>query len=204
MKKVLLQEQRTCPNFIGSWLIDPISICDELISYFEQNYGKQKPGVIGEGKNLSIKNSIDLRIDPREIKNTESKVFEKYMNNLFICYQDYIRDWPFLTEFATELHIGEFNIQKYNRGQHFQKIHTERMGLNTLHRIFAWMTYLNDVDVSEGGSTVFSHYDLEVQPTKGLTLIWPAEWTHAHKGSVLNSGSKYIVTGWMHFPHKKF
>ena len=40
-------------------------------------------------------------------------------------------------------------------------------------------------------------YGLEIKPKKGLTLIWPAEWTHAHKGNILHSGSKYIVTGWM-------
>ena len=31
------------------------------------------------------------------------------------------------------------------------------------------------------------------------TLIWPVEWTHAHTGSILKSGTKYIITGWMHF-----
>ena len=43
---------------------------------------------------------------------------------------------------------------------------------------------------------------LAVQPKKGLTLIWPSEWTHAHKGSVLHANDKYIITGWMHFPEK--
>ena len=98
---------------------------------------------------------------------------------------------------AENLEIGSFNLQRYQSGQHFQKIHSERTSLNTLHRVLAWMTYLNDVD--EGGSTYFSHYDIEVQPRKGLTLIWPAEWTHAHKGNVVNEGSKYIITGWMNF-----
>ena len=60
------------------------------------------------------------------------------------------------------------------------------------------MTYLNDV--SEGGPTDFDHFGIEVQPKKGLTLIWPAEWTHAHKGNVVTWGSKYIITGWMKFP----
>ena len=60
------------------------------------------------------------------------------------------------------------------------------------------MTYLNDVN--DGGATYFSHYDLEVKPIKGLTLIWPAEWTHAHRGNVLKTGLKYIITGWLHFP----
>ena len=43
---------------------------------------------------------------------------------------------------------------------------------------------------------------LKIKPQKGKTLIWPAEWTHAHSGEVLNSGVKYIITGWMHFPRK--
>ena len=89
---------------------------------------------------------------------------------------------------------------RYQPGQHFKKIHTERFSLASLHRVFVFMTYLNDVD--EGGSTYFNNYDLEIKPKKGLTLIWPAEWTHAHTGEVLKSGTKYIVTGWLHFPVK--
>jgi hypothetical protein len=63
------------------------------------------------------------------------------------------------------------------------------------------MTYLNDV--KDGGATHFVHQDLSVQPEKGKTLIWPAEWTHAHLGNVVNSGSKTIVTGWIHFPAER-
>ena len=40
----------------------------------------------------------------------------------------------------------------------------------------------------------------KIKPEIGKTLIWPAEWTHAHKGEILKSGIKYIITGWMHFP----
>ena len=61
------------------------------------------------------------------------------------------------------------------------------------------MTYLSNVE--EGGSTYFNHYDLDIKPTKGLTLLWPAEWTHSHKGNVLKSGLKYIITGWLTFPN---
>ena len=119
------------------------------------------------------------------------------MEKLYECHKDYLKQWPFITTFAEKIEIGRFNMQRYLPGDHFQKIHTERFSLDTLHRIFAFMTYLNDVDVDDGGSTYFSHYDLEVQPQKGLTLIWPAEWTHAHRGNILKSGSKYIITGWM-------
>ncbi len=60
------------------------------------------------------------------------------------------------------------------------------------------MTYLNNV--KENGETSFVHYGVSVKPEKGKTLIWPAEWTHAHSGGVVTKGSKYIITGWMSFP----
>ena len=67
-----------------------------------------------------------------------------------------------------------------------------------MHRLLVWMTYLNDV--TDGGETEFPYYGLKIKPEKGKTLIWPAEWTHAHRGCPVGSEAKYIVTGWMHFP----
>jgi hypothetical protein len=46
-------------------------------------------------------------------------------------------------------------------------------------RHLVFMTYLNDVD-DEGG-TEFFHQKLVVQPRKGLTLVWPADWTFMHR-----------------------
>ena len=94
--------------------------------------------------------------------------------------------------------IPSFNIQKYEIGGHFNMMHCERANIQSMHRVFAWMTYLNDVE--DGGETYFDYYDLKIKPSSGKTLIWPAEWTHAHKGEILNKGYKYIITGWMHFP----
>ena len=201
MEKVTLPTQNLTPTFIGSWTIHPLSICDELIAYFELNKNKQTKGKTLSGINLDTKNSTDITIHPKDINLPGNEVFEKYFHTLFSCYQEYVIEWPFLMTFPDNLHIGSFNLQRYNSGQHFQKIHTERNGLSSLHRVFAWMTYLNDVDIEDGGSILFSHFGLEIQPTKGLTLIWPAEWTHAHKGNVLKADSKYIITGWMHFPN---
>ena len=200
MQRKILPNHNDHPNFIGAWMIEPLSICDEIITYFEKNKGQQIKGVSGQGVNLETKNSIDITISPKELKQAGNEVFKSYFESLFDCYQDYVAQWPFLKTFREELHIGRFNLQRYQSGQHFQKIHTERSSLGSLHRLFAWMTYLNDVDSDDGGTTVFTHYDLEIQPKKGLTLIWPAEWTHAHKGNVLRKNSKYIMTGWMHFP----
>ena len=187
------------PNFIGSWELESTAICDDLISYFEKNKVMHRQGSLASGQNLSSKNSIDINMSPKQLLLPENDLFNNYFRSLFLCYLDYLDQWPFLKEFAKEMHIGRFNLQRYQENQHFMKVHSERLSISTLHRLFAWMTYLNDVDIEDGGSTIFTHYDLEIQPRKGLTLIWPAEWTHAHKGSVINKNQKYIITGWMHF-----
>ena len=197
MQRIALQKSTLIPNFIGSWMIEPPSLCDELITYFESNIAKQQVGVSGVGRNLSVKNRRDISIAPNQLDLPGNEVFKLYTNSLFTCYKDYLVQWPFLAQIAQNLEMGSFNLGRYLRGQHFQKMHTERSSLDNLHRVLAWMTYLNDVD--EGGETYFSHYGLNIKPRKGLTMIWPAEWTHAHKGNVLLGESKYMITGWLTF-----
>ena len=197
MKKITINTDIKNPHFIGSWIIDPVLICDNLIKYFELNIAKQKRGVSASGVNINFKDSVDMTIKPKEIILPGNEIFKVYFDQLFECYKNYIEEWDFLKTMVPNLEIGEFNLQRYKPGQHFKKVHTERSGLDSLHRMFVFMTYLNDVQ--QGGSTYFNHYDLEIQPRKGLTLIWPAEWTHAHKANILKEGSKYIITGWLTF-----
>jgi len=79
--------------------------------------------------------------------------------------------WPFLVSFLNRVEIVSFNVQRYQAGEHFQKLRSERTSIDSLHLIFAWMTYLNNVD--DGGATYFSHYYLEIKPRKGLTELAP-------------------------------
>ncbi len=199
MKRSDLGKTNLTPNFIGSWTIEP-SLCDDMISYYEKNQQKQVQGTTGGGGglNLDVKNRIDISLAPKELILPENKICKIYFESLFECYKDYNKQWPFLSSIVDHLDIGKFNIGRYMPGQHFQKTHCERAGLAGLHRLLAFMTYLNDVE--EGGSTYFNHYDLDIKPKQGLTLMWPAEWTHSHKGNVLKSGLKYIITGWLTFP----
>ena len=32
---------------------------------------------------------------------------------------------------------------------------------------------------------------------RGVTLIWPAPWTHTHRGQISLTHEKTIVTGWL-------
>ena len=196
-----LKNEDQNPHFIGAWNLEDDDLCKEIITFFEENKNLQRDGVSGSGKNLEIKKTTDIVVNANDLKNEKFKCLNKYINNLFESFKDYQNQWPFLKTLFKELHIGKFNIQKYSPGGHFAKVHTERSSISSSHRLFAWMTYLNNVE--DGGTTHFSHYNIEIKPEIGKTLIWPAEWTHAHNGKILNSGVKYIVTGWMHFPHIK-
>ena len=64
----------------------------------------------------------------------------------------------------------------------------------TVKRLLVYMTYLNTV--KKGGHTEFLYQKLKIKPEKGLTLIWPADFTHTHRGNVVEEGDKYIATGW--------
>jgi len=198
MKRIDLELPQSSPHFIGSWSIEPLSICDEVINFFETHSTNHTKGRTAGGLNTDSKNSTDLAIRPRDLDLPGHEPLQNYIESLFDCYKDYLEQWPFLKSVLPNAEVGSFNIQKYEPGGHFLKVHSERTTIDTSHRVLAWMTYLNDVE--DGGATRFEHQDFESQPHKGKTLIWPGEWTHAHRGNVVNSGVKYIITGWMHFP----
>ena len=196
MKKIDITNNKN-PNFIGAYNIENDSLCEKIVGFFEENKDLQSQGAVGDGVDEKIKKSTDITIYPNNLKEEKFFLFKDYLNSLNKCYQDYRETYPFLKKFITKVDLGYFNIQKYLPGGHFAELHSERTSLQNLHRLFAWMTYLNDVD--DGGTTDFDYFDIKVKPEKGKTLIWPAEWTHAHTGSILKSGKKYIITGWMHF-----
>ncbi len=185
------------PNFIGSWYLEDKKICKDIIDFFESNQKLQHKGTTATGVNTNRKKTTDITINPNHLSDPNYKVFNDYFKNLQKCFLDYKEQWPFLKTFLEKVNVGSFNVQKYLPGDHFSSLHSERTHLSTLHRIFAFMTYLNDVD--EGGTTDFDYYGIKIKPETGKTLIWPAEWTHAHTGSILKGGSKYIITGWLNF-----
>jgi hypothetical protein len=94
--------------------------------------------------------------------------------------------------------MTDYNLQYYEPNQGFKEWHYENTGsLNSFHRHLVFMTYLNDV---ENGGTEFQDYpNIQDHAEQGLTLIWPAGWTHTHRGIISNKSEKYILTGWYSF-----
>ena len=196
MQRIETSNSSNTPNFIGSWILKDTDMCDEIVNFFEANPAYQGAGSIDGGVDESLKKTTDIPIKPKQLEQEKYKIFNTYINNVVNCFNDYKEQWPFLNTIKG-MEIGTFNLQKYSPGGHFSAVHTERASSSTMHRVLAFMTYLNDVE--EGGETSFHYYDINVQPKKGKTIIWPAEWTHAHSGGVVKQGCKYIVTGWIQF-----
>ncbi len=151
--EILIENEN--PHFIGAWNIENDDLCREIINFFEENKNLQRDGVTGSGKNQEIKKTTDIVVNPNDLKYPKFNCLNKYIQHLYSNFKDYQNQWPFLKNLLKEMHIGKFNIQRYTPGGHFAKVHTERSSIASSHRLFAWMTYLNNVD--DGGTTHFSH-----------------------------------------------
>jgi hypothetical protein len=80
---------------------------------------------------------------------------------------------------------SNFNkVQKTPPGGGYHVWHDE-LGESVQHsdRTLVWMLYLNDD--FEGGETEFLYQKKRVQPSPGTIVIWPAQWTHQHKGNMV-------------------
>lgn len=184
-------------SFIGGWFIEDVSLCDDIIMHFEQRTD-QAPGEVWWAEEKAPKIDIDEK-DSLDISlKLSSKIGQRYANELQKILRCYKIKYP-KSDWVAEYRIEDINVQKYNIGGGYKKWHTERSGglAPGGYRHLVFMTYLNDVDA--GGETEFFHQEVAIKPRKGLTLIWPADWTHFHRGIPSQSEIKYIVTGWYTF-----
>jgi len=98
--------------------------------------------------------------------------------------------------------LGDLNLQHYARHSggyfawHAEVSPSDPTG-EPLHRVLPFMIYLNDV--AEGGETEWYYQDLSIQPRAGTLVMWPAYFTHTHRGRTPRSGDKYILTSWILF-----
>tara|TARA_B100000902_G_scaffold78806_1_gene83528 strand:- start:1909 stop:2517 length:609 start_codon:yes stop_codon:yes gene_type:complete len=190
-------------TFMGAWFI-PEKVCDEVLDFFDKEKENHEPGKV-YGFKEEDGNLVDANyVNPESKKCMQISVdafppeMHSYGLSLAEALDNYLKkyDWANNTcRFAIEERV---NVQHYKPGEGFYTWHMENDGngsCNDRHLVF--MTYLNDV---ENGGTEFYYYpDLNIQARKGLTLIWPAGWTHTHKGVISNVEEKTIVTGWYSF-----
>jgi hypothetical protein len=180
-------------NFIKGWYIDK-KICDNLIKFFNKNKKNQKPGEVVGGIVPEIKKSTDISFNI----NVENQEIRNYANALSECVNKYKEVYSALDNHLDFWNIiEEVNIQKYKKNECYFGWHSERVTIPTCQRVLVFMTYLNDV--TEGGETEWFYQKTKIKAEKGLTIIWPTDWTHLHRGCVSKTQEKYIITGWYSF-----
>jgi hypothetical protein len=183
-------------NFIIEKYIADLNLCDKIIDVYNASPYKET-GQLGKGINLKLKESTDVAISSNEASQYPDILL--YIDQLQTVCEAYIKKYPICNEYGAWSVIEPVNIQHYKPTQGFHAWHTERTTHNAPegHRHLVFMTYLNDVN--DKGETEFYHQKMKVKPRKGLTLIWPADWTHTHRGVASPTEDKYIITGWFSF-----
>lgn len=167
---------------------------NSYINTFEKSDLKYKSTLPEE-----IKKSSQISFYPAMMENPITRMhWQNLASNLVLklnqyLYESYAPSYPGLN-YADKLTAGPFNMQKYEPGEGFYAWHSER-GSNpqNMNRVLAWMIYLNDV---EEGGTEFQHQNHTESAEAGKLLVWPADWTHSHRGIVSTKETKYILTGW--------
>jgi len=190
-------------NFVEISYLSDVSICDELIKWFQENKENHSSGVVSKSlgnesvTDSSSKVSTDFCFNADDVigKNhfNGGLVLTTYLKELQEALEEYINVYPFCNK-GHPFSIDMVNIQYYKPYQGFKKLHYERSHKNNFCRHLTFMTYLNSLE--DGGGTEFVYQRKVINAVKGKTVIFPADWTHVHRGVISPTEEKYIITGW--------
>lgn len=102
---------------------------------------------------------------------------------------------------ALEPYVPGLKIQITAPGEGYHIWHSEQGPGEASSRCAVFMIYLNDID--EGGETEFLYQRRRIKAEAGTVVIWPAGYTHQHRGnSVISDQEKYVGTGWFKITFK--
>ena len=171
-------------NFISGWFISK-KTCLDLITQAEK-----------ENWHTGDRNYTDVYL-----RDMSDKTFAtNYLNEVFKVCEMYTKLYPSSYKVTKEFNIdpNTLRVQKYLPGLGYTDLHCENNGvLETANRHLAIMTYLNSIE--DGGGTEFPNQEIKLDAEQGLTVVWPTQWTHLHRGIIAPNETKYIVTGWLNF-----
>ena len=177
--------------------------CKSIIDFMNQD-GMLNPGYVmtKNGKEVNSEYKDDLEVTliadtiPQLKTEGQLKVDMLIGERLSIYTTEYVNVHTQLSKIVQWTAYSKYNLQKYNPGQGYYTSHCENATPQTSNRILAWMFYLNTVP---DGGTYFDNYELEMDAVEGRLVIWPAYWTHFHRGIISETETKYIATGWHTF-----
>ena len=163
--------------------------CDVNFDFLKDIQSKLIDGVIKFGDNKpivdkSVKSSKEYGFkpdDPRLIS---------YRNHLQECLEKYIKKYHHIVHHPHFNVIENINYQVYEPGDGYYNWHFEDIDIG---RVLVFTTYLTD---TKDAGTEFCYQNYKSECKKGTTLLWPAYWTHTHRGMISKTERKEILTGW--------
>ena len=176
----------------------PDELCNKYIELFETqsklNYDRKQ--LFGE--NYNPNNVEDTALDMVSETNDVNLSFSTrdFLKHFWPCYEKYYEKYSILKNMGTQ-NVYVLKIHKTKPSQGYHIWHAENMRRDQQQRVCVLMCFLNDV--KEGGETEFLYQHKRIKPKKGSMVIWPASFTHTHRGNPPISGNKYIITGWIEF-----
>lgn len=190
-------------DFIGIWKNHmPKSLCKKYIDYFEKTI-LQSSTNLGEG-NIDI-NILDgkKQFHQGNLGRSDTSILLNYCDidltmtcNQYLqaCFLHYIDTYGQLKD-QYKLISTDVKMQKTEPMGGYHVWHSENSGYVMAQRVLVWMIYLNDMPDGEA-ETEFLYQKKRIKPTAGTCVIWPASFTHVHRGLTVYSQNKYILTGW--------
>ena len=108
------------------------------------------------------------------------------------CIDEYLEAVSILKDF--KFLIYDLKVKKIPICGGFHSWHFENGSIPYSQRKFVLQLYLNDN--FEGGETEFLYQNRRELAKQGDVLIFPAGYTHTHRGNPPIGGSKYLITSW--------
>jgi hypothetical protein len=174
--------------------------CNHMISEFERVLSQGLCGnrQYGERAKKTQKQDnfyfLNLRQHPLSSFNDDGAL-PIFMNGLQRCFDAYVAEYDILKD--VDLKCTSVKMQKTIPGAGYHVWHSEQMNGGSSGRCLVYSLYLNDIE--EAGETEFLYQQLRIPPKENSMVIWPAAFTHTHRGNVVHGNkSKYIITGWFY------
>ena len=117
----------------------------------------------------------------------------KFLPSITKPVNDYLKKFSLLGQ--ERLLIYDVKAKKIPIGGGFHKWHYENSGLEVSHRKLVVQLYLNTIE--EGGETEFLYINKRIKAKQGRLIIFPAGFTHTHRGNPPIGKDKYIVSTWV-------
>ena len=188
-------------DFIGMYEnVYPDGFCNHMISEFERllNNGScgNRQDEEGTTKTRKEDNFYFLNLRNHVLSSfNDVSVMKIFMNGLQNCFDEYTDQFDILKEL--NLKCTSVKMQKTNPGAGYHVWHCEQGNDESANRSLVYSLYLNDI--TEAGETEFLYQKLRIPPKENCMILWPAGFTHPHRGNVVHGDkSKYIITGWFY------